>query len=46
MNRKSTGPLLAAAIISISFGYGFVTRKRAVIENHHHECHEHTTSNG
>ena len=37
-----TGPLLAAAIIAISFGYGFATRKRAAIQNHEH--HEHSFS--
>ena len=30
-----TGPVLAASIISVSFGYAFVTRKKASIDNHH-----------
>jgi high-affinity nickel-transport protein len=34
-----TGPFLAAAIIAISFGYGFATRKRAAIQNHDHHDH-------
>jgi nickel/cobalt transporter (NiCoT) family protein len=40
------GPVLTASIISVSFGYAFVTRKKASVDNHHIKEKEENNSQG